>query len=384
MTDQDRDKDIDIDKDIDMDIDIDMEHKGIKATENMATVGTADVPGNSGAVGTAGNSGAVGTAGNFGAVGISGGSDNSVGNAGGPSDPVGNSGGPSDYLADKIAHENYYQTVFRRFKRHKLGYVSLIFLFITLILIIVVPRISPYGPNQITGSFRQAPSAAHWFGTDREGRDMLTRVFTGAGVSLFVAFLATLISSVVGVVLGLISGYFGGWFDTVIMRITDVVMSFPYMLLVLVAAAIFGPGMWNIILIMGFVNWPGMARMVRSNVMSLRKSNYVLGAQVAGMPNRYILFKEILPNTIAPVLIYATTVMAQTMLDEAALSFLGMGVQPPTASLGNLLNVAQSFSILENYVWMWLPPGILTVLLVVAVNFVGDALRDAFDPRNLQ
>ncbi len=287
-------------------------------------------------------------------------------------------------LAERIAHENYYQTVFRRFRRHRLGYISLLFLGVMLVLILLVPLISPYGANIVTREFSQPPSTAHWLGTDQAGRDMLTRVMTGAGVSLFVSLMATLISTAVGVVIGLTSGYFGGAYDSFIMRFTDVVMSFPYMLLILVAAAIFGPGMWNIIWIMGFVNWPGMARMVRSNVMSLRGVNYVQGAQVAGMPTPYILFKEILPNTIAPVLIYATSVMAQTMLDEAALSFLGMGVQRPTASLGNLLNVAQSFTILEDRVWMWLPPGIVTILLVVAVNFIGDALRDAFDPRNLQ
>ncbi|NCC84124.1 MAG: ABC transporter permease [Clostridia bacterium] len=287
-------------------------------------------------------------------------------------------------LAERISHETYYQTVFRRFRRHRPGFISLIFLGLMLLLIAVTPLLSPYGPNQITSAFSAMPSAEHWLGTDQVGRDMLTRLMTGSGISLFVALLATVVSTLLGVLLGLAAGYFGGWIDIIIMRVTDIVMSFPYLLLVLVAAAIFGPGMWNIVLILGFVNWPGMARLVRSNVMSLRGVNYVQGSQVAGMPTIYILFKEILPNTIAPVLIYATSVMAQTMLDEAALSFLGMGVQAPTASLGNLLNVAQSYTILETKPWMWLPPGLMTILLVVAVNFIGDALRDAFDPRNLQ
>jgi len=160
------------------------------------------------------------------------------------------------------------------------------------------------------------------------------------------------------------------------------VMSFPYILLVLVAAAIFEPGLWSIIWILGFVNWPGVARLVRGNVLSLRETNFIKGDIAAGMPRRYILFSEILPNTIAPVTVYATSVFALSILDEAALSFLGMGVQTPTPSLGNILNGAQSITILTSKPWMWAPAGILIILLVVSINLVGDALRDAIDPRN--
>ena len=138
--------------------------------------------------------------------------------------------------------------------------------------------------------------------------------------------------------------------------------------------------MWNIILILGFVDWPSVARLVRGNVLALRESGFVKSSQVAGMPGWYLLFSEILPNTIAPVLVYATSVVALSMLDEAALSFLGMGVQPPDASLGNMLGDAQSLTILTGQPWLWLPPGLMVVILVVAINFVGDALRDAADP----
>ena len=200
-------------------------------------------------------------------------------------------------------------------------------------------------------------------------------------VSLLVGFLATVISTAIGVVLGLVSGYFGGWVDRVIMSFTDMVMSFPYILLVLVAAAIFEPGMWTMIIILGLVDWPGVARLVRGNVLSLRETNFCKNDVTSGMPGRYILFSEILPNTLAPVLVYATSVFAISILDEAALSFLGMGVQPPTASLGNILNGAQSITILTEKPWLWLPAGILIILLVMCINFVGDALRDALDPR---
>ena len=165
-----------------------------------------------------------------------------------------------------------------------------------------------------------------------------------------------------------------------IMRFTDMVMSFPYILLVLVMAAIFEPGMWNIILILGFVDWPGVARLVRGNTLSLRETNFVKSSIVAGMPKRHILFSEILPNTIAPVLVYATSVLAMSILDEAALSFLGMGVQPPTASLGNMLNGAQSLTVLTSRPWLWVPPGVVIIILVICINYIGDALRDAVDP----
>lgn len=286
-------------------------------------------------------------------------------------------------MSDSEAKEyknSTFRMVFRRFRKHKLAVVSLYFLSIMTILAILAPIIAPYNPNQVSTSFSAPPSAEHLLGTDQIGRDMLSRLLYATRISLFVGFAATIISTIIGVILGLIAGYFGGVVDIIIMRITDTIMSFPYILLVLVAAAIFGPGLWNIILILGFVDWPGAARLVRGSVLSLRETNFIKGNVVAGMPNRYILFSEILPNTIGPVLVYATSVFAISILDEAALSFLGMGVQPPTASLGNILNGAESITILTSKFWLWIPAGVLIILLVVSINFVGDALRDAIDP----
>lgn len=268
----------------------------------------------------------------------------------------------------------------RRFLRHKLGVISLIIVVILALAALLAPWIAPYDPTAITPNFNAPPSWEHWLGTDQIGRDVFSRLLYATRVSLLVGLLATALSTAIGVVLGLVSGYFGGVADMVIMRITDMVMSFPYLLLVLVAAAIFRPGLWNIILILGFVNWPSAARLVRGNVLALRESGFVKSSQVAGMPGRYLLFSEILPNTMAPVLVYATSVVALSMLDEAALSFLAMGVQPPDASLGNMLGDAQSLTVLTGQPWLWLPPGIMVVVLVVCINFVGDALRDVADP----
>lgn len=283
-----------------------------------------------------------------------------------------------------IINESYLQTVWRRFRRHKLGVVSLIIVLMLALAAILAPIIAPYDPNAISGSFASSPNAEHWLGTDQIGRDVLSRLLYGTRVSLLVGAMATLISTVIGVILGLIAGYFGGVLDMVIMRFTDMVMSFPYILLVLVAASIFEPGMWTIIWILGFVDWPGIARLVRGNVLNLRETNFVKGNIVAGMPLRHILFSEILPNTVAPILVYGTSVLALSMLDEAALSFLGQGVQLPTASLGNMLNGAESLTVLTSQPWVWIPPGLMIVILVMAINFVGDALRDAVDPNSQQ
>ena len=278
------------------------------------------------------------------------------------------------------ANETYMQTVMRRFRAHHLAKISLVILVVVGLAALFAPVVAPYDPDAIVGTFSGAPCKEFILGTDQIGRDVFSRLVYATRISLLVGILATVISTVIGVVLGLIAGYFGGVADMILMRFTDMVMSFPYILLVLVAAAIFKPGLWSIILILGFVDWPGVARLVRGNVLSLRETNFVKGNVVAGMPLRHILFSEILPNTVAPILVYATSVMAISMLDEAALSFLGMGVQPPMASLGNMLNGAQSITVLTSQPWLWLPPGIMIVVLVVSINFVGDALRDAFDP----
>jgi peptide/nickel transport system permease protein len=252
--------------------------------------------------------------------------------------------------------------------------------FVLALLALLAPVIAPYDPEAIVGSFSAAPSAENLLGTDQIGRDVLSRLLYGMRVSILVGIVTTLISTAIGVILGLIAGYFSGPVDMIIMRVTDMIMSFPYILLVLVAASMFRPGFWSIVLILGFVNWPGVARLVRGNVLALRETNFVKGSIVAGMPTRHILFSEILPNTMAPILVYATSVLALSILDEAALSFLGLGIQAPASSLGNMLNGAQSLTVLTKLPWLWLPPGIVIIVLVIAINFIGDAMRDALEP----
>ncbi|MEE8837188.1 MAG: ABC transporter permease [Eubacteriales bacterium] len=276
--------------------------------------------------------------------------------------------------------ESYFRSVLRRFRYHRAGVVSFWVVVVMMVLAVAAPLIVPYSPDAINEEFSAAPSVAHWLGTDQIGRDVLSRLLYGMRTSLLIGVSATLISTVIGVALGLLAGYLGGAADQIIMRFTDMVMSFPYILLILVAGVIFRPGLVSMILILGFVDWPGVARLVRGDVLSLKKRDFVTSSRIAGMPGSYIMFSDILPNTMGDILVFATTVMATSILDEAALSFLGLGVQPPTASLGNMLNGAGSVTVLTDMPWLWLSPGIAIILLVVCVNFVGDALRDALDP----
>ena len=278
--------------------------------------------------------------------------------------------------------DSHFMLIFRRFRKHRMAFVSLVALAAMILLAVFAPLIAPYGPNKVAGGFSKPPDAQHLLGTDQSARDMFSRLLYAMRVSLLVGAMATLISTVIGVLLGLIAGYFGGWVDQAIMSFTDMVMSFPYILLVLVAAAIFEPGLWSIVLILGFVDWPGITRLVRGSVLSLRETVFFTSDITAGMPRRYILFSEILPNIIAPVLVYATSVFAISILDEAALSYLGMGVPVTTPSLGNILKGAESITILTSKPWLWVPAGVVIIALVVCINFVGDALRDAIDPKN--
>lgn len=271
-----------------------------------------------------------------------------------------------------------------RFKKHKLAVVGFFILMLLALVAIFAPIIVPYNPDQIIGSFSAPPSWKHWLGTDQVGRDILSRVIYGTRVSLLVGFSSVGIGLAIGIILGLVSGYFGGWVDMIIMRLTDIVMSFPYIMLILVFASIVGPGLLNMILILGFLNWPSVARLVRGNVLAIKEEDYIKASVVQGYGLFRILIKEILPNTVAPILVFATSGVAWAILDEAALSFLGFGVQPPTASWGNMLEGAQSITVLTSKPWLWIPPGVAIILTVLSINFIGDALRDAFDPKNIK
>jgi len=232
------------------------------------------------------------------------------------------------------------------------------------------------------GQGHQPPSWVHWFGTDALGRDVFARTLLGGRVSLMVGLVSALFSTAIGLVVGSLAGYFRR-LDFVIMRVVDVIMSFPLWILLLLAAAFVGPGIVNIIVLIAVITWPIPARIIRGQILQLREADFVIAARVLGVKDRSILLGHVLPNSIAPMLVYTSIAVATNVLLEAALSYLGLGVQPPTPSWGNILNTARSISVLSREPWQWAPAAILIVVFVLAVNFVGDGLRDAVDPRRM-
>jgi peptide/nickel transport system permease protein len=230
------------------------------------------------------------------------------------------------------------------------------------------------------GQGHRPPSPVHLFGTDSLGRDVFARTLLGGRVSLIIGLVSALFSTGLGLVVGSLAGYFRR-LDFVIMRAVDVIMSFPLWILLLLAAAFVGAGIVNIIALIGLITWPTPARIIRGQILQVREVDFVLAARVLGAKDRSILVRHILPNSIAPMLVYTSIAVATNVLLEAALSYLGLGVQPPTPSWGNLLNNARSISILSKEPWQWAPAAILIVVFVLAVNFVGDGIRDAVDPR---
>jgi peptide/nickel transport system permease protein len=230
-------------------------------------------------------------------------------------------------------------------------------------------------------SAAQPPNADHILGTDVIGRDVFSRVVYGGRVSIAVGLVAVSIYITIGTILGLLSGYYGGRVDGLIMRATDTVMAFPMLIVLICVVSIIGPGLFNGMIAIGVLGWAATARLVRSVVLSIRQQDFVTAAHAIGAPTRRILTRHILPNVVAPLTVAASFGIAGTILTEAGLSFLGLGVRPPTPSWGNMLNEAQSIEIIDHMPWLWIPPGLMITLCVLAINFIGDGLRDALDPR---
>ena len=269
-----------------------------------------------------------------------------------------------------------------RFRRHRMAMASLVFLVIIVFLAIAAPWVTQHPPTDIqSGLSRAAPSADHILGGDIAGRDVWSRVVYGGRVSLSVGLVAVSISILIAVILGTLAGYYGGSVDMIIMRITDIVMLFPVLIMIMTVVSILGPNIFNVMAVIGLFGWPSSARLVRGQILSVREWDFVMAARCLGVMDRNIMFKHILPHVLAPLLVAATFGVASAILSEAGLSFLGLGVLPPTPSWGNMLNGAQSIFILERHWWIWVPPGMSILLTVLAINFVGDGLRDAFDPR---
>jgi peptide/nickel transport system permease protein len=272
----------------------------------------------------------------------------------------------------------------KRFFRHRLAMFGLIILSLLIFVSVTAPLLTPYSPIELDlRSIRQPPSADHWLGTDGTGRDVLTRILYGGRISLSVGLVSVSISMVIGIIIGSIAGYKGGKVDMSLMRLTDMFMTFPSLVIIITVAAAMGPSVYNAMLVIGLLTWPSIARLVRGQFLTLREQQFVRAARSIGVSNWEIAFKHIFPNTISSIAVAVTFGVATAILLEASLSFLGLGVQAPTPSWGNMLRDAQSLNILEGMPWMWLPPGLMIALAVLSINFIGDGLRDALDPRSI-
>ena len=261
-----------------------------------------------------------------------------------------------------------------------LGLIIVCFLVLAVILIPIFMKLDPYTTDRAVG-FNKAPCSGHPLGTDDVGRDLFARLLYGGRISLFVGIMSTIISVLIGIPLGLIAGYFRGIAETVIMRVADAFMSFPTMVLILVLVAVFGPSILTVTVVSGVLGWTAIAKLIYGNVLSIREREYIQATKAIGMSTPKILLSEVLPNAIPPVWANISFRVAGAILTESSLSFLGMGVQTPQASWGNIIFAAQNLLVLTARPWVWFPPGICIILVVVGFNFIGEGVRDALDPK---
>ena len=277
-------------------------------------------------------------------------------------------------------HIGYWRVVWRRFKRHRVAYVGFFFFVSLLFLVIAGPHMAPYELDQVALSERmQVPSLKHWLGTDELGRDTWVRIMHGGRVSLAVGLIVGLSTVVVGGMIGIVAGYVGGVLDNALMRLVDIIYTVPRIVLLLVLSKLAGPGLLNIIVILVALEWTNAARLARSAVLSFREQEFVLAAQCLGASRWRVMLRHLLPNSLAPLIVAATLDAGAAIRAETTLSFLGLGIQPPTPSWGNLLtHAATNIFIAPLQVFL---PGLFIFLALMSFNLLGDALRDALDPR---
>ena len=277
-------------------------------------------------------------------------------------------------------HSYFYAVFWQNLKRNRLALAGGCVVGMLFVVSLFAPLLVPYDPNGINAwQVLSPPSWQHWFGTDELGRDVLSRVIYGARISLKVGFVAIGIAVAIGTLVGLVSGFYSGIVDTALMRFVDIMLCFPAFFLILAVIAIREPSIWNIMIVIGLTGWMGVARLVRAETLSIREMDYIMAARCIGCSNARIIFRHILPNAISPVLVAATLGVAGAILTESALSFLGIGVLPPTPSWGNILTSGKDY--IEFAWWLSLFPGLAILVTVLAYNLLGEGIRDALDPR---
>lgn len=285
-------------------------------------------------------------------------------------------------LAQTSAAVPYWRSTLRRFSQNKLAVAGLVVIILFYVVAIVAPLISRYDYAALQSGMRNTPpSLDHWLGTDRSGRDVYARLVMGGRVSLAAGFASVAIIMTIGVVLGAVAGYFGGLVDAALMRFTDILLSIPLILLLITAASLFSPGLGTTITVIGLASWPGAARLVRGQVMALKEQDFVMAARALGATSAQIIRRHLFPNALAIIIVEATLWLSYAILLEASLSYLGLGVQIPTPSWGNMLQDGQR-ELLYGAWWLTVFPGLAIFLTVLSFNLVGDGLRDATDPRH--
>ncbi|PKL52451.1 MAG: peptide ABC transporter permease [Nitrospira bacterium HGW-Nitrospira-1] len=268
----------------------------------------------------------------------------------------------------------------RRFKKNRLAVAGGVIVLVLFFVAIFAPLISPYDPNDIDRKHvLEAPGIKHPFGTDDLGRDILSRMIWGARISLSVGFVAVGIATIIGMIAGALAGYYGGWADRIIMRFIDIMLTIPTFFLILAVIAFIGAGIWNIMIVIGITSWMGVARLVRAEFLSIKQREYVLAARAVGASDFRIIFRHIMINSMSPVLVSAILGIAGAVLVESALSFLGIGIQPPTPSWGNILTLGKDN--IEIAWWLSVYPGLAILITVLGYNLLGEGIRDSIDPR---
>jgi peptide/nickel transport system permease protein len=282
-----------------------------------------------------------------------------------------------------VEHVSPGRAAVRRFFRHRLAIIGVIVVVTIILMAIFAPLLSPWPPNYIdfeTGA-RQPPSDWHPLGTDVVARDIWARLLYGGRTSIIVGLGAVSLYLMIGTLLGLAAGFYGGSVDQAVMRFTDTIMALPPLLLIIVFVAAIGPSIASVIAVIGLLGWPITCRLVRGQLLVLRESEFITAARVVGVDDRTILFRHMLPNILGPLTVVATFGIATAILLESSLSFLGLGVRPPSSSWGNLITEAANPNVLNDVPWQWMPAALAITLMVLGVNFIGDGLRDAIDPR---
>jgi peptide/nickel transport system permease protein len=282
-------------------------------------------------------------------------------------------------------HRSLWSDTWRHFARHRLALMSLIVMIVMAAAVIAGPLLLPYDPDLIDFSTKsQPPSLRHPMGTDELGRDQLMRALVGGRISLAVALAAVSVAISVGVLIGAVAGFAGGISDNALMRLVDIFYSMPGLFVLILLVTMIGPGFWTIVIALGILRWMGTARLVRASFLSLKEKEFVESARAVGAARTRIVVRHILPNALSPIIVAATLGIAGAILTESALSFLGLGFQPPQATWGRMLYEAQRSVVNDGHWWRGLFPGMMIFITVLSVNFIGDGLRDAVDPRRLQ